>query len=159
FGTDSFTWDSVAPSSDFTIDSGALYTTATSVRLHLVDGTGVHVFRYANGTDCSSAIWESYVGLELTDEYELTVGEGLKTICVHVTDVVRNERTSSTQTITSYYTERESMMVIYDILSTGITAGANAAISGRESVVLIDMSTVTVTIKDDNNDKNRLNFD
>jgi hypothetical protein len=107
--------DNVNPAGSLGIDSGATYTTSTSVTLNLnaSDATSMVVsYRAAQASDCSSATFVApftAVSPYSADvPFTLLPGDGSKTVCVQYKDEAGNISSNATQAITLDQTSASS---------------------------------------------------
>ena len=96
--------DATAPTGSVAINGNAAYTNSRSVDLDLAatDGVGVTAYRVANGSDCSSALWQavsSTTSFSQTVAHTLTAGDGSKTVCAQYKDAGGNISTTATDSI------------------------------------------------------------
>jgi hypothetical protein len=96
--------DATAPTGSVAVNGNATYTNSTAVSLDLAatDAVGVTAYRVANGSDCSSALWQavsSTTSFNQTVAHTLTPGDGTKTVCAQYKDAGGNISTTATDSI------------------------------------------------------------
>ncbi|MBI5233073.1 MAG: hypothetical protein HY880_01825, partial [Deltaproteobacteria bacterium] len=142
FYSDDITLDSTAPTGSTLINSGATYTTSTSVGLTLTCAdaiSGCSQMRFSNSTDFSGSSWEAF-GTSKT--WDLTSGDGTKTVYTQFKDVAGNESASFTDTI------------IYD--STAPTG--TISINGGAAYTISPVVTLTLGCSDATSGCNEMRF-
>jgi hypothetical protein len=125
--TATFLVDTSPPTGTITIDSGATYTSSTSVTLDLTcdDGTGsgCDQMRISNDGTFDSEPWEAFAA---SKPWTITAGDALKTVYIKFRDVAGNESGAFTDTIT-----------LETVLPTGtVTIDAGATYTTSTSVTL-----------------------
>nr|MBP9706659.1 hypothetical protein [Oligoflexales bacterium] len=146
FPTLAVQWLAAAPSAEFTVNSDDAATSSASVNLVLDDDTGISEY-FAEVGACGTPVFVAYLGGG-NIAFNLTAGQGIKTVCLIVRDSVGNTSAIDTDAITFDSVDPSVSITIGQNIDADTTAGVNTSFAGTASDVAgSGLDSVEVQIK------------
>ena len=139
-------WLAAAPSAEFTVNNDDAATSNASVSLILDDDTGITEY-FAEVGACGTPVYVAYLGGG-SIAFNLTAGQGIKTVCLIVRDSVGNASAIDTDAITFDSVDPTISITIAQNIDADTTAGVNTSFAGTAGDVGgSGLDTVEVQIK------------